>query len=155
MKTDDTDIEQQIIDWFEANYETMKSESGHALSPDVKEAAKEQVLFYWKKLRHIAESITETEVHLSLPQQKTPANRTFNIEGVVDIIRKDDTTEMYDIKTHDAATVCKNRAFYEEQLNVYAHIWQNLQGEHLDLAAIIATKLPSNRSRSRPLMMSS
>lgn len=139
---DEAEMQQFIRDCFEENFEMMQIESGAALSPDVKEAALQQVLLYWRKLRNIAESITETEVKLNLPSQKTPKGREFGIEGVVDIVRDDQQTIMYDIKTHDADYVRNNQNLYEAQLNVYAHIWQNLRGHTVDKTAIIATAYP-------------
>lgn len=97
---------------------------------------------YWRKLRHIAERITDTEVRLSLPQQRTPKGRTFTIEGIVDIVREDERVVMYDIKTHDTAAIKANIEEYERQLNVYAHIWQNLRGQRLDETAVICIQLP-------------
>ncbi len=61
---------------------------------------------------------------------------------MVDIVREDDRTIMYDIKTHDADYVRANINEYEKQLNVYAHIWHGLRGEPLDETAIIATAFP-------------
>jgi hypothetical protein len=60
----------------------------------------------------------------------------------VDIVREDERTIMYDIKTHDAEYVRANISEYEKQLNVYAHIWHGLRGEPLDETAIIATAFP-------------
>ncbi len=60
---------------------------------------------YWKKLRHIAEKVTDTEVRLNLPNQTTPKGRGFCVEGVVDIVREDEKVTMYDIKTHDLAVI--------------------------------------------------
>lgn len=138
----DREIEQIIREAFEENFELLRLESGVTLSPDVKEAALQQVLLYWLKLRNVAENITETEVKLNLPSQKTPKGREFGIEGVVDIVRDNDRTIMYDIKTHDAEYVRTHTDMYEGQLNVYAHIWQNLRGKELDETAIIATAYP-------------
>jgi hypothetical protein len=102
----------------------------------------EQVRLYWRKLRTIAEKVTDTEVKLSLPGQKTQQGRTFGIEGIVDIVREEDRTVLYDIKTHDAAAIRGNLDEYEKQLNIYAHIWQHLRGERLDETAIISTQYP-------------
>lgn len=135
-------IEQRIYEFFEENFEALKQEIGHSLSPEVKELALHQVIMYWRKLHQVAERITDTEVRLSLPQQKTPKGRTFGIEGVVDIVREDDRVVMYDIKTHDAAAIRANIQDYERQLNVYAHIWMHLRGQPLDEAALICTQLP-------------
>ena len=138
----DLEIEQEIERLFEENYELMRLEGGHALSADTKIQALLQVLFYWRKMRDVAENVTDTEVKLNLPEQLTPQGRKYGIEGVVDIIREDDRTVMYDIKTHDADYVRANTTEYEKQLNVYAHIWQGLRQQDLDQTAIIATSLP-------------
>ena len=136
------DIEQRINEFFEENLAALALESGHSLSPEVRETARQQVLMYWRKLNDIAERITDTEVRLSLPQQASPQGRIFAIEGVVDIVREDERVVMYDIKTHDTAAIKANIGDYERQLNVYAHIWQNLRGQHLDETAVICTQLP-------------
>lgn len=137
------DIETFLRNAFEENYELLVIESGHALTADVKETALQQVLLYWRKLRHIAERITETEVRLSLPMQITPQGREYTIEGVVDIVREDDRVVMYDIKTQEAGYVRSNLDLYRQQLNLYAHIWQELRRQRLDEMAIIATDFPS------------
>lgn len=49
---------------------------------------------------------------------------------------------MYDIKTHEAKDVHANEEHYKGQLNVYAHIWQNLRNSNIDDIAIIATAPP-------------
>mgnify|MGYP001484176626 CR=1 FL=1 len=140
--------EQQLRDMFDQNFERLRLENGHSLSPGVREAAWEQVRCYWRKLRHIAESVTDTEVRLNLPNQKTPKKRSFCIEGVVDIVRENEQVTMYDLKTHDLAFVQENIELYRDQLNVYAHIWQNLRGERLDETAIIATPVPETVSEA-------
>jgi hypothetical protein len=127
---------------FEDNYRTLRLEGGHGLTPDIREAAFQQVAKYWEKLRDVAENVTDTEVRLVLPDQQTPKARSYTIEGVVDIVREKDKTIMYDIKTHDSDFVRKNLDLYEKQLNVYAHVWRNLRGQELDETAIIATALP-------------
>lgn len=129
---------------FEENYELLRLAGGAALSPDAKEVAFQHVLLYWRKMRHVAERVTDTEVRLTLPAQKTPAGRTFGIEGVVDIVREHGETVMYDIKTHDVDSVRSNLELYERQLNVYAYIWQHLRGQPLDRTAVIATSYPDD-----------
>jgi len=133
-----------IREAFEQNFEELRLESGHAIAPDVKATALNQVLLYWRLLNEIASNVTDTEVRLNLPNQKTPDGRTYAIEGVVDILRDNERTIMYDIKTHNADYVKNNLDVYEQQLNVYAHIWQNLRGQSLDGTAIIATDYPEN-----------
>lgn len=134
--------EDELRDLFDDNFRRLRLENGHSLGHDVQAAAWEQVLGYWLKLRHVAETVTETEVKLNLPNQKTPKGRTFCIEGVVDIVREEQKVTMYDLKTHELQFVRQNLPLYREQLNVYAHIWRHLHGERLDETAIIATPLP-------------
>lgn len=142
MKDSPSVTERELREMFNRNFEDLRAQNGHSLSPEVREAAWQQVRLYWSRLRHIAEAVTDTEVELSLPNQKTPRGRPFCIEGVVDIVRESDRVTMYDIKTHDLDFVRANRELYEDQLNIYAHIWQQLRGQRLDEAAIIATPPP-------------
>lgn len=138
----DEEIEQRIEEYFNENYELLRLEGGHALTDEAKQNAFNQILYYWKKLNHIAKKVTDTEVKLTLPEQVTPKGRKFSIEGVVDIVREDEETWMYDIKSHDPEYVKTHIDLYEKQLNVYSYIWQNLRKNDLDHTAIIATTLP-------------
>lgn len=136
------EAEAKIREIFEQNYEMIRLEGGHSLAEDSKQYALNQVIYYYKKLSEVAQKVTETEVKLSLPEQKTPEKRRFTIEGVVDIVREDDEIWMYDIKTHDPEYVSAHKDLYEKQLNVYRHIWENLRGNKLDNTAIISTAYP-------------
>jgi len=136
------EIETAILEMFEQNYEMLQADGGHSLTQDTKKAALQQVLMYWRKMRHVAEKVTQTEVKLTLPEQQTPKGRKYSIHGIVDIVQEDEQTIMYDIKTHDAEYVANNLGDYEKQLNIYAYIWQNLRGQPLDQTAIIATAYP-------------
>ena len=138
------EIEDRIIEMFEQNYEMLKLEGGHALTADVIQSALIQVLYYYRKMRSVAEKVTDTEVKLSLPDQLTPEGRRFTIEGVVDIVREDEEVWMYDIKTHDPDYIVGNISNYEKQLNVYAHIYENLRENQLDHTAVISTAFPSS-----------
>ena len=69
---------------------------------------------------------------------------------MVDIVKEDDDTWMYDIKTHDAEYINANKEFYENQLNIYAHIWQNLRKEKLNHTAVISTHIPNKTERCPP-----
>lgn len=140
MKT--SEINKFIKAAFEQNYERIKMESAHGLSPNTKRLALQQILLYYQKLQRIAETVTDTEVKLTLPEQVSPDGNKFAIEGIVDVVREVDKTTMYDIKTHDADYVRENIDFYEKQLNVYAYIWQKLRGEALNETAIISTMVP-------------
>lgn len=138
------EIEEKIVEIFEQNYELLRLDGGHALTQSVKENALNQVLYYYKKLSSVANKVTDTEVKLTLPDQLTPEGRRFTIEGIVDIVREDDEVWMYDIKTHDPDYIVGNKEYYEKQLNVYAHIYENLRGNKLDHTAVISTAFPKN-----------
>ena len=96
------EMERFIHDRLEENYEQLRLEGGQALTPSVKNQALNQVRMYFRKLRKVAETVTDTEVKLTLPQQTSPKGHKFTVEGVVDIIRDEERQEtiMYDIKTH-------------------------------------------------------
>lgn len=135
------DTERYIREAFEANFERLREESGRSVTPDVKAAALEQVLLYWRRLRDLAERVTETEVRLLLPDQRSPAQRRYTLEGIVDIVREDESTVMYDVKTYlDAEAARDDVEPHFRQLNVYAHIWQTLRTHALDRVAVIATR---------------
>lgn len=136
-------IETKLIEFFEQNYQRLRLEGGHALTEDITEQARLQVLMYWRKLKTLIDKVSDSEVRLSLPNQKTSKGRIFSIEGVVDIVREGDVNEMYDIKTHDLDYINQNIELYEEQLNIYAHVWQELRKNKLDLTAIISTSFPN------------
>lgn len=141
-------MELQIYEMFNANLERLRAETGRGLTPDVTNAALEQVLLYWRKLHALAENVSETEVKLTLPHQKSPQGRRYTLEGIVDIVREDNETIMYDIKTYlDAEQLMHEIESITRQLNVYAHIWQELREQDLDKTAIIATKPPRRLRR--------
>ena len=139
---DEEEVQERILEFFDRNMADLQAEGGHALAPEVKETALRHVQLYWRKLREIAMKVTDTEVKLSLPEQRTPRGRIFAIEGVVDIVREHGHTVLYDIKTHPPDEVRANRDLYARQLAVYAHIWQALRGEPLDETAVICTVYP-------------
>jgi hypothetical protein len=139
---EDYEIIEKIGEYFDENYELMRLEGGHAITEDIKQLALTQVLYYFTKMRHVAMQVTDTEVKLTLPDQRTEKGRNFTIEGVVDIVKDAEDTWMYDIKTHDTDYINSNKELYERQLNVYAHVWQGLRGQPLDKTAIISTAFP-------------
>ena len=83
-------------------------------------------------------------MRLNLPNQRTPKDRKFGIEGVVDIIREETRTTMYDIKTHDPEFIRQNIGLYQDQLNIYAHIWCKLRGQQLTDTAVVSTHVPDS-----------
>lgn len=143
------DIEGFIKRTFDQNFARLRVESGHGLSSDLRKAAFRQVLLYWRRLHaEVAEKVTDTEVKLNLPGLQSQAGRPFGIDGVADIVSEEGCTTMYDIKTHDPDYVRTHPDEYEQQLNVYAHIWCNLRGQPLDKAGIITTQFPEGVERA-------
>jgi hypothetical protein len=135
-------IEQKIQEFFDRNYEMLRAEGGRPLTGHMRQRALSQVQQYYAKMKEVAHKVTETEVKLTLPEQRTPEGRRFSIEGIVDIVREDEQVCMYDIKTHAVEDVRDQLDLYAEQLNVYAHIFQQLRGNQLDQTAIICTTFP-------------
>ena len=80
-------VEERIKEMFEKNYQSLRLAGSHALTEDIKQLALNQILAYYRQLRHIAEQVTETEVKLTLPNEVSPNNNKFNIEGIVDIVQ--------------------------------------------------------------------
>ena len=140
----DQEIEDYIREAFKQNFEILRLETGIALTHEVKQTALNQVLLYWQVLKEIALSVTDTEVRLSLPQQVTPKEREFGIEGVVDIVQDETEVWMYDIKTHDADYVRANLDLYQDQLIIYTHIWERIHQREIDQTAIICTDYPQD-----------
>ncbi len=142
-KVDDREIEQFLEKVFDENYEHLHAETGRGITPAMRQLAWEHVRAYWRRMKAVAEKVTETEVRLSLPSQISPTGRQYTIEGVVDVVREGDETIIYDLKTHNPDIVMINKEAYAGQLNVYAHIWQKLRGSTPDDIAIIATEPPA------------
>lgn len=135
--------EAAIREMFEDNFRALGEESGHTINAYMKELAFSQVLCYYRKNRKFLERVTQFEVKLSLPEQKTPNDKIpYTIEGVIDVVREGEETWLYDLKTHDPEGIKANSEKYREQLNVYAYIWKGLQKNELDGTAIIATPVP-------------
>jgi hypothetical protein len=76
----DEHIEVFLEERFEENLERIQEETGAGLAPDIKAMAFQQVLLYWRKLKDIATRVTETEVRLNLPCQRTPRGIEYGIE---------------------------------------------------------------------------
>ncbi len=129
---------------YEENYQRLKFDGGRALSPHIQRVGLAQVIMYIKKLLYIAETVTDTEVKLILPNKETKKGNKYSIVGVIDIIREQDSVTLYDIKTHDPNFINSNIDDFAEQLNIYAHVWQNIRGKEVNSAAIVATKIPKS-----------
>jgi hypothetical protein len=138
------EVEARIREIFEENFEFIRAEGGHSITEFIKEEAFNQTLYYFRKNVELIARITQAEVKLTLPEQRTPRDGIrYTIEGVIDIVREGEETWMYDIKTHDRFAVESNKELYRQQLNVYAYVWTKLMGNDLDNTAVISTSMPT------------
>ncbi|WP_299515690.1 PD-(D/E)XK nuclease family protein [uncultured Rummeliibacillus sp.] len=133
------DMELQLREWFDDNYEELKLAGGHALSTRVKKIAFQHILQYWRKMKEIANEVTDTELTLTLSKQKSPLGREYSVKGNVDLLRTENTFYMYDIKTESPDNIKDNLEKYKGQLNLYAKMYYDLYGDPMAKAAIIAT----------------
>ncbi|MBU8689504.1 PD-(D/E)XK nuclease family protein [Priestia megaterium] len=133
------DMELQLREWFDDNYEELRIIGGHALNTHVKEVAFQHIIQYWRKMKDIANEITETELTLTLPRQNTPLGREYTVRGNIDLLRTDDSFYMYDVKAESPDDIKGNMQKYKGQLNLYAKIFYDLYGDPMAKAAIIAT----------------
>ncbi|MCW7506120.1 PD-(D/E)XK nuclease family protein [Leptospira paudalimensis] len=138
----ESSLESEIETLVQSNYQNLRLNGGHALTEDVLRSAFLQVLYYYRKMRHVAENVEKSEVKLTLPDQITENGKRYSIEGVVDIIQNDGDLSMYDIKTHDIEYIRLNKSLYQDQLNLYGHIYENLTEDRLAKTAIISTHIP-------------
>jgi hypothetical protein len=133
-------IEDKIKEFLDIHFDLLKTESGSSVTENVKQAALMQVLLYWRRLKHVAKNVTETEVKLSLPNQSTSQKRKYGIDAVVDIVQTDQETIMYDFKTHDKALIKGNIEIYSRQLSIYMMIWNKTRKDKkIDRISIIST----------------
>lgn len=136
------DLESLAKEFYQENYERLKFDGGHALNYQTQKTGLMQVIMYLHKSLHIAQSVTDTEVKLILPNEKLPDGSKYSIVGVIDIVKEKDSVTLYDIKTHDLDFIHLYINDYAEQLNVYAHVWRELRRQRVDKVAIVSTKLP-------------
>lgn len=133
------DMELQLQEWFDDNYEELRLVGGHALNTHVKKVAFQHIIQYWRKMKDVANEVTETELTLTLPRQKTPLGREYTVRGNVDLLRTEKMFYMYDVKAESPDDVKGNMQKYKGQLNLYAKIYYDLYGDPMAKAAIIAT----------------
>ncbi|MDP7320863.1 MAG: PD-(D/E)XK nuclease family protein [Bacteriovoracaceae bacterium] len=141
------DIEEFIHECFSENYTSLSSETGKSLSLKQQEAAIQQVVYYLYRMWDIAENVTETEVKLVLPGQRTRKNRKYNLLGVVDLVSDDSGTRMYDLKTLEKDVILEDKEKFRKQLSIYSHIWKGIKDQKLEGTAIIATSVPTEIKR--------
>ena len=112
--------DEQIENWFNANYTHLSRQERLYLDPSGKKAALQHVLRYVHRERETWDRLRETEVKVSLVKE------AYLLKGYVDLIRgEDDTMEIIDFKSEKKPDLDQERERvnrYRRQLEVYAHI---------------------------------
>ncbi|MBD2169251.1 ATP-dependent helicase [Calothrix membranacea FACHB-236] len=120
--------EEQIIRWFDTNYAYLTKRERAYLAPNVKRAALEQVVRYYRRNDGDWERVKEAEVDISLVKDD------YILKGSIDLIQgENDTVEIVDFKSEKKLDVnnIKDREKldrYRRQLEVYAHIVEERTG---------------------------
>ncbi|QFZ91275.2 ATP-dependent DNA helicase [Synechococcus elongatus PCC 11802] len=120
--------EEQVIRWFDSNYAYLTKRERAYLAPNVKRAALEQVIRYYRRNQGNWTHIQEAEVDVSLVKDE------YILSGNIDLIQgEDNTVEIVDFKSEKKLDVNnpkdrKKLDRYRRQLEVYAHIVEERTG---------------------------
>ena len=121
--------DQQISDWFHANYTHLSRQERLYLSSGGQQAALDHVLNYAHRERRTWDRLRETEVEVSLVKD------TYLLKGHVDLIRGEGgTVELVDFKSEKKPDLVSEREKvdrYRHQLEVYAHIIEGRTGHKI------------------------
>ena len=126
---EDSVTENQIEDWFAANYAHLSHQERLYLSPSGQDAALDHVLRYADREQGRWDNLHETEVEVSLVKE------AYLLKGHVDLIRGEGgTLEIVDFKSEkkpDLFSEPEKVARYRRQLEVYAHIIEGRTGHEI------------------------
>ena len=121
--------DQQISDWFHANYTHLSRQERLYLSSGGQQAALDHVLNYAHRERRTWDRLRETEVEVSLVED------SYLLKGHVDLIRGEGgTVEIVDFKSERKPDLVSEREKvdrYRRQLEVYAHIIEGRTGQKI------------------------
>ena len=121
--------DEQISDWFHANYTHLSRQERLYLSSGGQQAALDHVLNYAHRERRTWDRLRETEVEVSLVKD------TYLLKGHVDLIRGEEgTVEIVDFKSETKPDLVSEREKvdrYRRQLEVYAHIIEGRTGHKI------------------------
>ena len=121
--------DEQISDWFHANYTHLSRQERLYLSSGGQQAALDHVLNYAHHERRTWDRLSETEVEVSLVKD------SYLLKGHVDLIRGEaDTVEIVDFKSEKKPDLVSEREKvdrYRRQLEVYAHIIEGRTGQKI------------------------
>ena len=119
----------QITNWFNANYTHLSKQERLYLSAGGQKAALEHILRYAHRERGTWDRLRETEVEVSLVKE------AYLLKGHVDLIRgEEDTVEIVDFKSEKKPDIFSDREKvnrYRRQLEVYAHIIEGRTGHKI------------------------
>ena len=119
----------QITNWFNANYTHLSQQERLYLSEGGQKAALGHILRYAHRERGTWDRLRETEVEVSLVKEG------YLLKGHVDLIRgEDDTVEIVDFKSEKKPDLFSDREKvhrYRRQLEVYAHIIEGRTGHKI------------------------
>ena len=119
----------QIRNWFNANYMHLSQQERLYLSAGGQKAALEHILRYAHRERGTWDRLRETEVEVSLVKD------AYFLKGHVDLIRGEgNTLEIVDFKSEKKPDLISDREKvhrYRRQLEVYAHIIEGRTGHKI------------------------
>ena len=129
--------DEQITDWFNANYTHLSRQERLYLNPGGQEAALDHVLRYAHRERGTWDLLQETEVEVSLVKD------SYILKGHIDLIRgEDNTLEIIDFKSEKKPNIEDDRErieHYRRQLEVYAHIIEGRTGHTISKLHLYCT----------------
>ncbi len=119
--------ENNIVSWFESNYNSLvKSEHTYLAEPQ-KNAALNQVLRYAERMDGKWATVQQAEVDVSLVKED------YIIEGKIDLVKgADGTVEIVDFKSERKPDIVRMRErleHYRRQLQIYAHLIEQRTGQ--------------------------
>lgn len=119
---------EQVIRWFDGNYAYLTKRERAYLAPNVKRAALEQVIRYYRRNQGNWAHIQEAEVDVSLVKDE------YILSGSIDLIQGEgNTVEIVDFKSEKKLDVNNPQDRekldrYRRQLEVYSHIVEERTG---------------------------
>ncbi|KYD11052.1 hypothetical protein B4102_0112 [Heyndrickxia sporothermodurans] len=120
--------EENVEDWFNANYNNLVKKERVYLAPQTQKAALNQVLKYVEKQNNWSH-IKEAEVDVSLVKDN------YILKGTIDLIKgENNTVEIIDFKSEKKPDLFKEANMmyhYKRQLEVYAHLVEERTGQQV------------------------
>ncbi|MFL0363146.1 ATP-dependent helicase [Pseudobacillus sp. 179-B 2D1 NHS] len=121
--------EENIEDWFNANYNNLVKKERIYLAPQTQKAALKQVLQYVEKQENNWNHVKEAEIDVSLVKEH------YLLKGTIDLIRgANETVEIIDFKSEKKPDLIRDAEIlyhYKRQLEVYAHLIEERTGQQV------------------------